>query len=155
MRAWAGAAVLVAIASGTTACASERDRALDYATTVVQKEIDDSLSSIEWSVSDGLDRESVVDSIKRSRPTAIFAGRSIEGGFELDMVVHGRGEAGGGWSYTDVWARACVRVSIRHDRSPAVDAAALACPLPLSPGETGDHGAYNETVEYEPKTASR
>ncbi|WP_330272531.1 hypothetical protein OG205_37345 [Lentzea sp. NBC_00516] len=150
MRAWAGAAVLATLACTAAGCVTERDFALDRAITSVHEMVESDLTGIGSAVSQGSDRDRLV----AAHGPKIFDSRPLDGGFELDMVVYGHGEAGGGWTYEQVKVRTCVRVLVRRDRSPAAEASALECP-PGLPTRVDGYGDIDQTVEFDPKTASR
>ena len=144
------AAVPATLALAAAGCATERDFALDRAITSVHEAAQSRITGIGSAVSQGSDRDSLV----AAHGPEIFASRPLEGGFELDMVLYSHGEAGGGWTYEQVKVRTCVRVLVRRDRSPAAEASALECP-PGLPAQVDGYGDIDQTVEFDPKKASR
>lgn len=135
--------VLAALAAGTTACGpSPTEISFERATKEIREEAAELRDHFNGALLDGKTEQEIVGPLG---PRRELGRRTTRDGFEVDAVLYGHAEAGGGGTYASVTVRLCVRYSAHRHPGPKVDLSDLDCPSSL-PTTVDGYGEINRTV---------
>lgn len=145
MRFPQGLALVIGALAGVTACASEVDRAFEYAAQDARDAAERGRLQVESAARRAEDERTALADAVATDPKRVFGERTTPDGFEVDAVFYGLGQAGGGGTAEVRAVRLCVRFVGRLRPEPVVEAHDVECAESV-PTDTPEVGTVHRTI---------